>query len=147
MLSIITAIKNFSFKITNAVFGKTTIFIVIFGWFLAITGILFLAQPEKARKKLLGQGFRIIKGLIIVVLIYLVLMLLSLAGKISNGLISFILWIFIIGLIFGYFFFLKKVYKKLMEKFALIPMKALKIYAVIQIIVGALMVMWQKRIW
>ncbi|MBF0384870.1 MAG: hypothetical protein HQL27_03270 [Candidatus Omnitrophica bacterium] len=147
MASFITAVKNMVFKIVNALIGKTAIFIIIFGWFLAITGIIFLAQPEKARKKILVHGFGIVKGIMFFAIIYVALLLISASGKISNGLIGTLLWLSAFILIFLYFVLKKKVFIFLSEKFTLIPINALKIYAFIQIVVGTLMIMLHKRIW
>lgn len=144
MLYLLSLIKNWFLKLINLLFGKTRIFIIILAWFLIITGALFLAQPERARKKIVGYGFGFLKWPLLSLVVYAGMFLVSLGFKKSGILIASLGIIFII---WAYFFLKKKTYKKLEEQFAKIPIKFLKIFAVIQITVGALMLILQRRIW
>lgn len=147
LMYIFTWIKNTSFKIVNFLIGQTPLFIILLGWFFVITGLLFLAQPEKARKKLLGQGFGFVIGFVKVFAIYVAILLIGVTGKLS-GSFAFATAILSVVLIVQLFLtFKRKTFKKFEEKFALIPLPALIGYSWFQVAVGTLMVMMQKRIW
>ncbi|MCX5706156.1 MAG: hypothetical protein NTW13_00520, partial [Candidatus Omnitrophica bacterium] len=60
---------------------------IILGWVLIISGVIFLLKPEKARNKLLGQGFGIIKSLLVLVAVYLIILSIFLIGK-TAGILS-----------------------------------------------------------
>lgn len=146
-MSLFTWLKNTSFKITNFLIGQTPLFIILLGWFFVITGILFLAQPEKARKKLLGQGFGFVMGFVKIFVIYIAIVLIGITGKLS-GIFAFIITIAAVILIFRLFLTVKKkTFEKFEKKFALIPLPALIAYSWIQVAVGTLMIMLHKRIW
>jgi uncharacterized protein YjeT (DUF2065 family) len=147
MASFFLFIKNINFKIINFLIGKTPLFIFILGWFLIITGLLFLTQPEQARRKMLSQGFGVVIGFVRFAAIYVALLLLGLGWRFSHILPKIISMGLVVVLIKIFFMFKKKTFKKFEEKFALIPLPALKTYAWIQVIVGTLMVMLGKRIW
>jgi hypothetical protein len=146
-MAFLTAIKNWMFGVTNFLIGHSVFFIVIFGWFLVITGFVFLAQPEKARKKLILQGAGFIKGLLTVALIYLALLSFSIGGKVGTGLAGSISLAAVVLLVWAYFYLIKRSREFLTQKLALVPVSALKMYAVVQIVVGILMATLHKRIW
>jgi hypothetical protein len=147
MASLLSLFKNISFKTFNLLLGRTPLFIFILAWFLIITGAIFLAQPEKARQQLLGQGFGMLKWPLFFVALYLALFLISCVGKIG-GIVSLVLIVLgIIVIIKAFFVLRKKVYQKLAAQFARIPIPLLRVFALIQIAVGALMLILQKRIW
>jgi hypothetical protein len=147
MAYLISLFKRTLFKLLNFLLGKTKIFIVVLGWFLVITGSLFLIQPEKARKKLVGIGFGFLKWYLLIIVLYLGMMLISFSAKtdIINTQVSITAAVF--TLIAAYFLLKKKTYNILTEQFAKIPIRFLKIFAGIQIAVGALMLILEKRIW
>lgn len=140
---VINLIKNFLFKIVNFIFGKTKLFIFILGWFLLIAGVFMLVWPERARNKLVGIGFGQVKWLLIIAIVYLASLLLSLGGKI--GLLLTLAGA--IGMIYLYYHLKKKTYNKIKEWFSRIPLKLLKFFAFIQITIGAVMLILQRRIW
>jgi len=94
---------------------------------------------------MLGQGFGIIKGFLVIIVIYLVLFLISLSGK-AHGVLSVLILLAVLAVVFAFFKLKKKTFLKLQEKFKKIPVKILRIYALIQIIVGILMVLLKYRI-
>ena len=147
MASLIFFIKNTSLRIVDFLIGQTPFFIFILGWFLIITGLLFLTQPEKARHKMLGQGFGFVMGFVKISVIYLALVVFGLGWKFAGAIPKVLSLILIIGLIRLFLAFKKKTFEKFKEKFALVPVSALKIYAWVQVAVGALMIMGQRRIW
>lgn len=147
MVYLFTLIKGWIYRGINFVIGRTKFFIIILGWFLVITGILFLLRPEKARKKLLGQGFGFIKWPLRIALIYLILMLLSFAFGASNQGLQIASLCGIVFAVWAFVFLKKKAYEKLSGYFAKIPMPYLKAYACLQIAVGVLMLIFQRRIW
>jgi len=146
-MAFITAVKNWMFNATNFLIGHSVIFIVIFGWFLVITGLIFLSQPEKARIKLIREGERIIKGVLTFILIYLVLLAFSLGSKTGSGLAGSISLAVVVLLVWGYFLSIKRSVSFLTQKLALVPVPALKVYALAQVAVGVLMITLHKRIW
>jgi hypothetical protein len=142
---LISLVTNLFKKLANFLFGKLKIFNIILGWFLIITGIILFLKPEKARNKMLGQGFGIIKGFMVVMAIYLVVLLISLSGK-TAGALSILCLLAAAAIIVAFFRLKKKAFQALQEKFKKIPVNILRIYAVIQIIIGVLMVVLKRRI-
>ena len=145
MKYLISVIGNTFYKFTNFLFGKMKIFAVILGWILIISGIIFLIKPERARNKMLKQGFGVIKGVLVVIAIYLILFLMSLAGK-SRGILSTLILLVLLIVVVAFFKLKKKTFLKLQEQFKKIPVKILRIYAIIQIIIGLLMVFLKYRV-
>lgn len=142
-MSILTLIRSYIFKLLNFILGKTKIFIVILGWFLVISGVLMLIWPERARRKLISMGFGQVKWILLIVAFYLVSVLSSISSNIGPN-------IFIIGviaIIVAYFLSKKKTAEKIQEQFAKIPIKALKVFAMVQIAIGAFMLIFLVRIW
>lgn len=133
------------YKITNFLFGKLKFFAVLLGWFLIITGIIFLINPERARNKMLRQGFRVIKGTLLIAAVYLFLFLISLFGK-ARGWLSLLVLFLLFAVIVAFFKLKKKTFLKLQEQFKKIPVRILRIYAVIQIVIGILMILLKYRI-
>jgi len=147
MLYLVSLIKTGFYKIANFLFGKTWLFIIILGWFLIITGILFLVNPEKARKNLISRSFGFVKWPMFFLALYIAALLISFASK-APGAISIILVLASIVVVVRAFIFLrKKTRAKLTEQFAKVPIKMLKIFAVFQICIGSLMLIIQRRIW
>ncbi len=133
-------------KTINKLFGKTHIFIVLLGWFLIITGIFMLWKPEKARRSLRRRGFRLIKGYILILILFLGVLLISAVNKL-NGLLALLLLIVgIVLLIKGYLFLKKTVFRKIVQEMEKVSIKHLRGYALVQIAVGTMMLVFQKRI-
>ena len=147
MITITLYIKNLFMKLLNFLFGKTGIFITILAWFLIITGILFLFRPERARNKLVGMGFGPVKWLMLITCIYLAMTLVSLSEKLSGILALVLMIVIIISSVRLYFMFKKKLYNKFVVWFSKIPIKHLKVLAIIQIAIGCLMLTLKRRIW
>lgn len=145
MAYLFSLIKNILGKVSNLIFGRFKIFIIILGWVLIISGGILLIKPEKARNNLLGQGFGIIKGLLVLAAIYLILFFISLAGK-TAGILNILSLLGVLAVIVGFFMLKKKTYLKLQEQFQKVPVNFLRIYAVIQIIIGILMVVLKRRV-
>jgi hypothetical protein len=70
---ILNTLRSLITKLINKVFGKTQVFIIILGWFLLATGLIMLWRPEWARRKLSGMGFGILKGYLLLLMIFLAL--------------------------------------------------------------------------
>jgi hypothetical protein len=147
MVALISSIKGLSYKFTNFLIGKTAFFIVILGWFFVITGLIFLFRPEKARANLVGQGMGTIKWVLYIALIYIALLVLSLAGRLGGALSGAISIGTIVGLVWLYFYLTKKSLKVLTDKIALVPVRGLRTYAIVQVIVGVLMITLHRRFW
>lgn len=146
-MGLITAMNSWMFNVTDFLLGKSAIFIVIFGWFLVITGLIFLLQPDKARGNLARKGAGAVKWVLTIVLIYLVLMGFSFAGKVGTNLAGSIALAAAVLLVWAYFYLIKRSHEFLTKKLALVPVLVLKVYAVLQLAVGLLMVTLHKRFW
>ena len=140
-------LRSLVFKVLNRLFGRTSIFIILLGWFLLITGIWMLLQPEKAKRHLVGQGFGIFKGYLLMLALFTGMLLLSLSTKVSGNLSLVISIIGLLLLVRAYFLLKKKAALKIADWVQKVPLKYLKIYAAIQALIGAVMVMLHKRIW
>ena len=139
-------IRYLIFKVLNAIFGSFSIFIVLLGWFLVITGIIFLSQPERARNKMIGMGFWQIKVILFSIALSLAVFISHLTDKI-NGILSLAIFIFcIVAIIRGYLLLKKKSYDKISAWFAKVPMKYVKAFAIIQIAIGIIMIAFNKRL-
>jgi hypothetical protein len=134
-------------KLLNFLLGKTVFFITILAWFLVITGAIFLWKPERARKKLIGMGFGPVKWMLLLAVVYVAGILIGWTGKLSGLLGIVLLVVVILGSIKVYLLFKKKLYNKFLEWFAKIPVKQLKVFAAIQILIGCLMLIFKRRIW
>jgi hypothetical protein len=94
-----------------------------------------------------GQGFGQVKGYLLIIALLLGSLLVSAVNKIS-GILSMIILIAGIFLLFkGYFLLKRKAANKINAWVLKIPIRSLKIYSVVQIAVGALMLILQRRIW
>jgi len=146
-MTIILYIKSIFLKLLNFLLGKTVFFITILAWFLIITGAFFLWKPERARRKLTGMGFGPAKWMLLLAIIYFAGILTGLVGKLSGILAIVLLVAIIFGSIKAYLIFKKKLYKKFVEWFAKVPIKHLKVFAVIQIVIGIAMLALKRRVW
>lgn len=146
-MALLIYIKNLVVKLLNVLFGKTWIFIAVLAWFLIITGIVFLCRPARARVKLVGMSFQPVKWILLIACFYCAAALMSLSEKIG-GIASCIAMIAVIVLAIKFYFnFKKKLFKKFMLWFSKIPVKHLQAFALIQIVIGYLMLFLKKRIW
>ncbi len=134
-------------KIIFKVFGKTRIFIIILGWFLVITGLFMFFKPEKAKKTLTRQGFRIARFYITALVIFLIMFLISFGTENRGALPVIIMIAGIIILIKAYLLLKKKTLVKINTWAEKLPVKVLKIYAIVQTAVGIAMLIFQRRIW
>jgi Ni,Fe-hydrogenase I cytochrome b subunit len=147
MAYLIAQIQRLSYKTVNFIFGKTGIFIYILGWFLVITGIIMFLQPDKARKAIAQKGFGFVKGYLLITALLLGSMLVSFCNKLSGILSLVVLISGILFLVKAYFLLKKKTAAKVNSWVLKVSVKGLKIYALIQVVVGALMLILQRRIW
>ncbi len=147
MTTIIAYIQSYSFKLVNFIFGKTAIFVVILGWYLAITGILFLAKPDKARAKLGGCGFGIAKLNILIMCFFLWGILAKLSQALSGAVQTVVFLGGLAGVIALYFAARGAAKRKLTALAERIPLKMLVWFAWGQVVVGGLMVYLQRRLW
>lgn len=132
-------------KVINLLFGKTQIFVVIVGWFLVVTGALMLLRPEWARSKMKRQGVAVIKGYLLLALFFVVSVVFSLAGKSGRAWVwtlaiaaaVFLVWMFIAAM--------KKIKARMSALAASATVQALRYYALVQIVIGAVMLLLRKR--
>jgi uncharacterized protein YjeT (DUF2065 family) len=85
--------------------------------------------------------------MLLLAVIYIVGILTGLAGKLSGILAIVLMLVIIFGSIKAYLVFKKKLYNKFVEWFAKVPIKHLKIFAMIQIVIGCLVLILKRRIW
>lgn len=129
----------------NKVFGKTHIFIVILGWFLIITGLLMLWQPETARRSMANKGFSIIKAYVLVLVMFAAAWFVSEMNK-RSGLLALVALIAgIVILVRGVLFFQKAAAERINAWAGKVPLKYLRLYAAVQVAVGIVMHMLRQR--
>jgi uncharacterized protein YjeT (DUF2065 family) len=147
MTAVISYIQNLSFKLVNFIFGKTTIFVVIIGWYLVITGLLFLVKPDKARARLASSGFGIAKLNILLICFFLWGVLAKLSQSLSGSVQIIVFWGGLVGLGVLFFWARSAAKKKLAALAQRLPAKTVIWFAWGQVVVGGLMVYLQRRLW
>jgi len=145
--SIISYLQSLSFKLANFIFGQTVIFVVILGLYLVITGLIFLTNPNKARAKLATSGFGIVKLNALLVCFFLWGVLSKIAQGLSGNIQILVFWGGLIGLVMLFLRVCTIAKNKLTVLAGQLPLKALKWFAWGQVIVGGLMVYFQRRLW
>ena len=116
-----SVLKNLFCKFFSFFFGKTNIFSIVLGWFLVITGTLFLVNPQKVRNALLNQSFGFIKSPLLLLTIFLVMFFISLFGKTSSVFLKILLIVTSVLVIKLLLSLKQKSYNVLTEKLAKIP--------------------------
>jgi hypothetical protein len=106
-----------------------------------------LWKPLKAKIILARQGFGIVKGYLLILTLFLGSLLISLSNKISAVSALIILIVGIAALVKLYYRFKKKAAFKIAGWIEKVSIKYLKIYAVIQIFIGVLMLTLHRKIW
>jgi hypothetical protein len=129
----------------NTVFGKTQVFVVILAWFLVITGLLMLWKPESARRSMAGKGFGIIKSYVLALALFLGALLVSVMSRLSGLLAFMILIAGIVILVKGFMFLQKAAAHTINDCVEKLPLKYLRIYAAIQIVIGVGMHIARRR--
>lgn len=147
MANIIYYIQRLSFKIVNFIFGKTTIFIVIFGWYLVITGLLSLVSPEKARQRLITSGFGIVKFNILIACFFLWGVVVKMTQALSGAVQTIVFLGGLLALLFLFFWARASAKRKLAAVAAGLSVKFLTVFSWCQVIIGGLMVYFQRRLW
>jgi hypothetical protein len=147
MTTLITYIQRLSFKLVNFIFGKTTIFVVIVGWYLLITGLLFLVKPERGRAKLVGSGFGIVKLNILLICFFLWGVLAKLSQSLSGMVQTIVFLGGLAGLLLLFFRARAAAKNRLTALGNRLSPQALKGFAWGQVVVGGLMVYFQRRLW
>ena len=146
-MTVLLAIKNFFMKFVYKVFGSTRIFVIILAWFLILTGIWMFIKPERARRKFAMQSFGYVKFYLLMLALFLAAILVSVSAKISGVLSLAVLCAGIFFLVKGYFGFKKKAAQKINAWAQPLSVRTLKIYAAVQIAIGVLMLVLQRRVW
>lgn len=147
MTTIISYFQRLSFRFINFLFGKSTIFIVIFGWYLVITGLLFLVRPKNARSKIFSTGFGIVKFNLLIVAFFIWGILVKWSQKFSGTAQTSAFWIGLVGLIILFLWVRSFAKKKLSALVERISPKVLIVFAWAQVVIGAFMVYLQRRLW
>jgi len=140
-------LKSLIFKLINKVFGRTAVFIIILGWFLLISGIWMFLQPERAKRSLAGRGFGFAKGCLLILALFLGMLLLSISSRMSGIVSLAILIAGVLLLVRAYILLRRKTSQKISAWVEKMPVKFLKIYAIIQAVIGTAMLLLHKRIW
>ena len=147
MATVVLYIKNLSFKFVNFLLGKTRIFVIIIGWYLVITGLLFLVNPEKARNKLAGTGFGVVKVNILLICFFLWSIVSKISQALPGSLQTGVFWGGSIGLIILYLSARAATKRKLTALAGRLPVRVLVWFAWGQVVVGGLMIYLQHRLW
>lgn len=132
-------------KVINLLFGKTQIFVVIVGWFLVVTGALMLLRPEWARSKMKRQGVAVIKGYLLLALFFVVSLVFSLAGKSRRAWVWTLAIAAAVFLVWMFIAVMKKISARMSALAASATVQALRYYAIVQIVIGAVMLLLRKR--
>lgn len=146
-MAIITYIQNLSFKFINFVFGKSAIFVVILGSYLVITGLVFLVKPDKARTKLVGSGFGIVKLNILLICFFLWGVLTKVSEALSGIVQTIVFLAGLVGLVVLFLWAKAAAKNKLTALAERLPVKVFKWFAWGQVVVGGFMVYLQRRLW
>jgi hypothetical protein len=147
LVNILMGIKNMGYRIVDLLMGHTPFFLVILGWFLVISGILLFLQPEKARQKLLRMGFKQVKGLLFIAVVFILLTVFSWGAKL-HGILALALMVFAFILAIRWYLLLKKSsFDRMAVWFQRIPIPTLKAFASIQIGLGVLLLVLKRRFW
>ena len=136
-----------SFKFVNFIFGKTTIFVVIIGWYLVISGLLFLLKPEKVRTRLVSSGFGIMKLNILLICFFLWGILAKWSQALSGTVQTIASFGGLAALLMLFFWARAAAKKKLTALAERLPTKVLTLFAWAQVVVGGLMAYFQRRLW
>jgi len=147
MTAILSYLQRLSFRIVNFIFGKTTIFIVIFGWYLVITGLLSLVSPEKARQKLLTSGFGIVKFNILIICFFLWGLIVQRTHDVSGPARSMVFFGGLFALLVLFFWARASAKRRLTAMASRLSVKFLTVLSWAQVIIGACMVYFQRRLW
>ncbi len=147
MTTLIAYIKGYSFKLATFIFGKTRIFVVIIGWYLLISGMLFLANPNKAREKLVSSGFGVVKLNILLICFFLWGVVVKLSQALSGTVQTIVFLGGLAGLLMLFFWARAAAKKKLTALASRLPVKVLTWFAWAQVVVGGFMVYFQRRLW
>ena len=140
-------VQSLSFRLANFIFGKTTIFVVIVGWYLIITGLLFLVRPNKARARLARSGFAVVQLNIILICFFLWGILSKLSQALSGNAQAIVFWGGLAGLFILFFRARAAARKKLAALTGQLPLKVLMWFACGQVVMGGLIVYLQHRLW
>ncbi len=117
---------------------------IILGWFLIITGVLFLLKPEGLRKKLQKKSIKYLRKILFLIGIALAGFFVA-AGWKSEGLFSKILMVIgIIGILKAFFFLKAKAAGKIVEWFLKQPVVFFRVGATLQIILGIIILALRK---
>lgn len=146
-MALVIYIKNLFVRLLSFLFGKTWIFITVLAWFLIITGILFLFRPERARKKLMRMSFRPVRWILLLACLYVAGILIPLSHRLSGILAVILLVVIIIAALRFYLLLKKNLFNKFILWFSKIPIKQLKVFALIQVAIGIFILALKKRIW
>ena len=144
-MKILLIFRNYLFRIADSVFGRTSLFIILLGWFLIITGALFLSNPEHARKKIVGMGYGQVKGWLFFFLLcaagFMVSLALQHAGVLGSGLAIFGCGL----LVYLYLRVRKAAFMTLTSWLAKVSLRSIIHFAYFQIVVGVLMLYLRRR--
>ncbi len=107
------------------------------GWFLIIIGVIFFLKPELLRKRLQRKSHKTARKILFSLIIVISSFIITLAFK-TQGALSKILGILgIIGIVKGFLLIKGKLADKLLDLYIKQPVGVFRIWAVIQIAIGA----------
>lgn len=108
----------------------------LFGWFWIITGLLFLLKPQMLRSRLQKKSVKKLKKILFLIVLFLSLLLISVAWK-SEGLLSKVVMVLgIIGIFKGFFLLKAKAADKILAWYTNQPLIFFRFGACLQIAIG-----------
>lgn len=111
--------------------------LTILGWFWVITGVIFLIQPERLRDKLKKKSVKKLKKIFFGLALVIGLLLVKAAWGIPGLLAKILVVLGFIGILKAFYFLKAKAADSLIEWFIGQPVKFFRMWAVGQIIFGA----------
>ncbi|MFA5087911.1 MAG: hypothetical protein WC552_02615 [Candidatus Omnitrophota bacterium] len=108
------------------------------GWIWVISGIFFLLQPARFRNRLRRKSVKQLKRFFILLAFFLGILLINAAWGVPGFWAKLVLVFGLIGLVKAVFLWKAKTADLIIEWFANQPVKVFRMYAVGQIVVGAI---------
>lgn len=122
------------------------ILITILAWLLIINGLIFLLWPDKARQGLLKQGYKIFRWQLFLFAIFLCFAAFALTSDIDIAFLRNLPWALVAVIIFLFFTVKEKGYKKLEGYLTSATVQTIRIWSVVQIIIGILMIILGRKV-
>jgi len=113
----------------------------IVGWFWVITGVLFLLMPGLLRNRIQKKSNKVVRRYLFAMAIFIGAGLISIGMEISGAAAKIVMVIALIALVKGVFMLKSKAANSIIDFFKDKPISVFRIWAGIQIAIGALILL------